>query len=109
MPRKYSNAWVARLGLPHHVSDHNRSLTGEVWSSRAQARTTVGREFPIGSVAKLHWRRCVLWSLPVTYGTQRGRVTMAISFKGAHFPPDSILMRVRWSVAYPLSYRHVEE
>src|SRR5262245_19068468 len=61
-----------------------------------------------GSVAKLHWRRCVLWSLPVTYGTQRGRVTMAISFKGAQFPLDSILMGVRWYVAYPLSYRHVE-
>ena len=33
----------------------------------------------------------------------------AISFKGAHFPPDIILMGVRWYVAYPLSYRHVEE
>ena len=33
---------------------------------------------------------------------------MAISFKGAHFPPDIILMGVRWYVAYPLSYRHVE-
>src|SRR6266567_9185289 len=34
---------------------------------------------------------------------------MAISFKGAHFPPDIILMGVSWYVAYPLSYRHVEE
>ena len=34
---------------------------------------------------------------------------MAISFKGAHFPHDIILMGVRWSVAYPLSTRHVEE
>src|SRR5712691_11536794 len=34
---------------------------------------------------------------------------MAISFKGAHFPPDIILMGVHWYVAYPLSYRHVEE
>ena len=33
----------------------------------------------------------------------------AISFKGAHFPHDIILMGVRWYVAYPLSYRHVEE
>src|SRR5262252_11117793 len=62
-----------------------------------------------GFVAKLHLRRFVLWSLPVTYGAQRGRATMAISFKGAHFPPDIILMGVRWYVAYPLSYRHVEE
>ena len=32
-----------------------------------------------------------------------------ISFKGAHFPQDIILTGVRWYVAYPLSYRHVEE
>jgi putative transposase len=32
-----------------------------------------------------------------------------VSFKGAHFPQDIILMGVRWYVAYPLSYRHVEE
>src|SRR5262250_1313096 len=34
---------------------------------------------------------------------------MAIDFKGAHFPPEIILMGVRWYVAYPLSTRHVEE
>ena len=34
---------------------------------------------------------------------------MPVSFKGAHFPQDIILMCVRWYVAYPLSYRHVEE
>src|SRR2546428_13884432 len=34
---------------------------------------------------------------------------MAISFKGAHFPSEIILMGVRWYVAYPLSTRHVEE
>ena len=33
---------------------------------------------------------------------------MAISFKGAHFPQDIILMGVRWYLAYPLSYRPVE-
>src|ERR671924_1742654 len=38
-----------------------------------------------------------------------GSVTMAISFKGAHFPQEIILMGVRWYLAYPLSYRHVEE
>jgi putative transposase len=32
-----------------------------------------------------------------------------VSFKGAHFPKDIILMGIRWYVAYPLSYRHVEE
>jgi len=32
-----------------------------------------------------------------------------VSFKGAHFVKDIILTCVRWSVAYPLSYRQVEE
>jgi putative transposase len=32
-----------------------------------------------------------------------------VSFKGAHFPQEIILMCVRWYVAYPLSTRHVEE
>ena len=34
---------------------------------------------------------------------------MTVSFKGAHFPKEIILMGVRWYVAYPLSTRHVEE
>jgi putative transposase len=34
---------------------------------------------------------------------------MQFSIKGAHFPQDIILTGVRWYVAYPLSYRHVEE
>ena len=34
---------------------------------------------------------------------------MAVSFKGAHFPKEVILTGVRWSVAYPLSTRQVEE
>jgi transposase-like protein len=34
---------------------------------------------------------------------------MALSFKGAHFPPDIILMGVCWYVAHPLSTRHIEE
>jgi putative transposase len=32
-----------------------------------------------------------------------------ISFKGAHFVKDIILTFVRWYLAYPLSYRQVEE
>jgi len=32
-----------------------------------------------------------------------------LNFKGSHFPQDVILMSLRWYVAYPLSYRHVEE
>ena len=32
-----------------------------------------------------------------------------VSFKGAHFVKDMILMCVRWYLAYPLSDRQVEE
>ncbi len=32
-----------------------------------------------------------------------------MNFKGSHFPKDIILMSMRWYIAYPLSYRHVEE
>lgn len=35
--------------------------------------------------------------------------TMSIEFKGSHFERDIILWGVRWYVAYPLSYRQVEE
>src|SRR5215813_2201307 len=34
---------------------------------------------------------------------------MTVSFKGAHFIKDIILTCVRWYLAYPLSYRQVEE
>src|ERR1700752_106397 len=42
-------------------------------------------------------------------GDERGRETMAVNFKGVHFPQEIILTCVRWYVAYPLSTRHVEE
>lgn len=32
-----------------------------------------------------------------------------ISFKERHFPKYLILMAIRWKVAYPLSYRSIEE
>ena len=32
-----------------------------------------------------------------------------IEFKGSHFERDVILWGVRWYVAYPISYRHLEE
>ena len=32
-----------------------------------------------------------------------------IEFKGGHFERDVILLAVRWYVAYPISYRQLEE
>ena len=34
---------------------------------------------------------------------------MVVSFKGTRFLQKIMLTCVRWYVAYPLSYRHVEE
>ncbi len=34
---------------------------------------------------------------------------MAIEFKGSHFERDVMLWGIRWYVAYPLSYRQIEE
>ena len=32
-----------------------------------------------------------------------------LNFKGMRFPIDVILVCIRWYVAYPLSYRHLEK
>jgi len=37
------------------------------------------------------------------------RESVMVSFKGAHFAKEIILTCVRWYLAYPLSYRQVEE
>jgi putative transposase len=34
---------------------------------------------------------------------------MTVEFKGSHFERDVILWGVRWYVAYPISYRQIEE
>jgi hypothetical protein len=60
-----------------------------------------------GSVAKFHsW---FIWSMMSPRHDPRRESETMISFKGAHVPQDVILTGVRWYVAYPLSYRHVEE
>jgi hypothetical protein len=40
---------------------------------------------------------------------QGGRDSTMIEFKGSHFERDVILWGVRWYVAYPISYRQLEE
>ena len=54
-----------------------------------------------GSVANFHLNRLRVCSPAVTQGAQRRRATRAISCKGAHVPPDIMLMGVRWYGAYP--------
>ena len=31
------------------------------------------------------------------------------NFKGIRFPTDVVLVCIRWYVAYPLNYRHIEK
>jgi putative transposase len=64
---------------------------------------------PLGSVAIFHLGRFRVCSPAVIQSETSGRETMAVNFKGAHFPQDIILTGVRWYVAYPVSTRHVEE
>ena len=63
----------------------------------------------VGCVANFQLRPFEIRSLPMNHITHEGDETMAISFTGAHFPPEVILMGVRLYLAYPLSTRHVEE
>jgi transposase-like protein len=58
-----------------------------------------------GSVANLAARPA--WLTFASNGFSR-RVAM-IEFKGSHFERDVILWAVRWYVAYPISYRQLEE
>jgi putative transposase len=37
------------------------------------------------------------------------RDSVMIEFKGSHFERDVILWGIRWYVAYPISYRQLEE
>jgi len=62
-----------------------------------------------GFCRNFYLRRFEVSSSSLSNRASGGRATMAINCKGAHFPPDIILMGIRWYVAYPLSPRHVEE
>src|SRR5215831_2733663 len=44
----------------------------------------------------------------IVAGSARGKLAM-IEFKGSHFEREVILWGVRWYVAYPISYRQLEE
>jgi hypothetical protein len=53
------------------------------------------------------------WSIggrrPVRARVIRRRCSVPVSFAGYRFPPDLILLAVRWYLRYGLSYRDVEE
>ena len=58
-----------------------------------------------GSVAKLCAQSC--WDM-IVIGLAMGRSTV-VEFKGSHFEREIVLWGVRWYVAYPVSYRQLEE
>jgi hypothetical protein len=65
---------------------------------------TQARCSQIGSVANF------LSEIGLGYASWRGgRNSTMIEFKGSHFERDVILWGVRWYVAYPISYRQLEE
>jgi len=53
---------------------------------------------------KISFARCFGYNFPRIDGELGG----GISFKGAHFGQDIMLIRVRWHVADPSSYRQLE-
>ncbi len=59
----------------------------------------------VGSVAKLCAQSC--WDM-IVIGLAMGRSTV-VKFKGSHFEREIVLWGVRWYVAYPVSYRQLEE
>ncbi len=65
------------------------------WYLAGSVAISVGGQFVVGSPSTSH-------------DDSRGSKTMTVSFKGAHVPPDVILMGIRWYLADPLSTRQVE-
>jgi len=57
-----------------------------------------------GSVANCSWR-----DLGYNRWKRVWRNSTMIEFKGSHFEREVILWGVRWYVAYPISYRQIEE
>jgi hypothetical protein len=58
-----------------------------------------------GSVGKLCPQSC---RDMIVVGLATGRFTV-VELKGSHFEREIILWGVRWYVAYPISYRQLEE
>ena len=97
-------------GEPGSGARRGSAVVTVAWDTRVLAWSA---QLPPGSM-----RFCrkfsfeVIWGMISphdSWGPERGRATMAVSFKGAHFPQEVILPCVRWYVAYPLSTRHIEE
>ena len=59
----------------------------------------------MGSVAKLRPQPCRAM-IVVSLASERSTV---VDFKGCHFEREIVLWGVRWYVAYPISYRQLEE
>jgi IS6 family transposase len=60
----------------------------------------------------LHWRRVVPGGQGGGMSSRRCRPVFAVpcsAFKGFRFPPEIIVLAVRWYLRYGLSYRDLEE
>ena len=60
----------------------------------------------------MHWRTVVVGGERVGMVSHRSRPVPAVpssAFRGFRFPPEIIVLAVRWYLRYGLSYRDVEE
>src|SRR6516165_7298792 len=97
------------LGRPSAASDKARSVnfTDLHKSLRDIKQDPRSARQNSGFCRNFYLRRFEVSSSSLSNRASGERATMAISFKGAHFPSEVILMGVRWYVAYPLS-RHCQ-
>jgi len=105
--------WQAKMKADHGGANlldqraeglvERRVATGRGCFSRARASKSAHAKY--GSVARF----CLTRSRVRSPGASEGGEPTVIDLKGSHFERDIILWGVRWYVAYPISYRQLEE
>ena len=78
----------------------------------AVEREPVDHECVAEQVALLHWRRVGSSGQGGGMSSRRCRPVSVVpgsAFKGFRFPPEIIVLAVRWYLRYGLSYRDLEE
>ena len=109
-------AWLAVLAPYHQAPQVCQTLLGSERHAMTLRRVALReaehlaasghhQSLPPGSVASFQLRGFPLFSFSED-GVEGGGM---IDFKGSHFEKEIILWGVRWYMAYPISYRQLEE